>query len=214
MCFFVILDRKTILVEIMILPKDDTIRDEILKEARKLFQQFGVKKTTMEDIAKAMGKGKSTLYYYFCSKEDIFDAVVLREMDEVFSSVKQAVEKEDSAEEKLKAFTLTKIRAVQKRANLCKVVNGEVHDSLRCLKHLHTEYDKQETALVKDILQYGVKSGEFLKSIGKELDLLPSVMVSSLRGLERDVFTDAKYARLEPRLESIMGILIRGLRKE
>jgi AcrR family transcriptional regulator len=198
----------------MILPKDDTIRDEILKEARKLFQQFGVKKTTMEDIAKAMGKGKSTLYYYFCSKEDIFDAVVLREMDEVFSSVKQAVEKEDSAEEKLKAFTLTKIRALQKRANLCKVVNGEVHDSLRCLKHLHTEYDKQETALVKDILQYGVKSGEFLKSIGKELDLLPSVMVSSLRGLERDVFTDAKYARLEPRLESIMGILIRGLRKE
>ena len=198
----------------MILAKDDTIRDEILKEARKLFQQFGVKKTTMEDIAKAMGKGKSTLYYYFCSKEDIFDAVILREMDEVFASVKQAVEKADSAENKLKAFTLTKIRAVQKRANLYKLVKGEVQDSLRCMKHLHTEYDKQETGFIKDILQFGINRGEFQKSIGKELDILPSVLVSSLRGLERDMFIDARYARLEPRMESIMGIMIRGLRKE
>lgn len=214
MSFSLILDRKTILVESMITVKDDAIRDEILKEARKLFQQFGVKKTTMEDIAKAMGKGKSTLYYYFCSKEEIFDAVVLKEMDEVFSSVKQAVEKEHSAEDKLKAFTLTKIRAVQKRANLCKVVKGEVQETVRCLKHLNTEYDKQETALLRDILRFGVKNGEFQKSIGSELDLLPAVMVSSLRGLERDVFIDGKYAKLESRLDSIMNILIRGMRKD
>jgi AcrR family transcriptional regulator len=71
----------------MIVAKDDIIKDDILKEAQKLFQQFGVKKTTMEDIAKAMGKGKSTLYYYYCSKEDIFDAVITKEMDEVFERV-------------------------------------------------------------------------------------------------------------------------------
>jgi len=71
----------------MIVPKDDHIREEILEEAQKLFRQFGLKKTTMEDIAKAMGKGKSTLYYYFCSKEDIFDAVILKEMGKVFNSV-------------------------------------------------------------------------------------------------------------------------------
>ncbi|MES2003939.1 MAG: helix-turn-helix domain-containing protein [Bacteroidota bacterium] len=198
----------------MIVAKDDIIRDEILKEARKLFQQYGLKKTTMEDIAKAMGKGKSTLYYYFCSKEDIFDAVILMEMDEVFKSVKQAVEKADSAEEKLKAFTLTKIKAVQKRANLYKIVKGEMQENMRCMKHLHTEYDTQETLLVKGILKFGVSNGEFSKAIGKELDILPSVMVSSLRGLERDMFIDARYAKLEPRMESIMGIMIRGLRND
>ncbi len=198
----------------MLIAKDDSIKDEILKEAQKLFQQFGVKKTTMEDIAKAMGKGKSTLYYYFCSKEEIFDAVILKEMDEVFNSVKQAVEKANSAEEKLKAFTLTKIRSVQKRANLYKIVKGEMHDNMRCMKHLHTEYDTQEVKLVKDILRFGVNNGEFSKIIGKELDILPSVMVSSLRGLERDMFIDARYAKLEPRMESIIGIMIRGLRNE
>ncbi len=198
----------------MLVAKDDSIRDEILKEAQKLFQQFGVKKTTMEDIAKAMGKGKSTLYYYYCSKEEIFDAVILKEMDEVFNSVKQAVEKAGSAEEKLKAFTITKIRSVQKRANLCKIVKGEMHDTMRCMKHLHTEYNTQEVKLVKDILRFGVNNGEFSKIIGKELDILPSVMVSSLRGLERDMFIDARYAKLESRMESIIGIMIRGLRNE
>jgi len=196
----------------MIIAKDDIIRDEILKEAQKLFQQYGLKKTTMEDIAKSMGKGKSTLYYYYCSKEEIFDAVILREMGEVFSLVKQAVEKATSAEEKLKAFTLTKIKAVQKRANLYKIVRGELQENLRCIKHLHTEYDTQEINLVKDILMFGVSNGEFSKLISKELDILPSVMVSSLRGLERDMFVDTRYAKLESRMESIVGIMIRGLR--
>ncbi len=196
----------------MITGKDDMIRDEILKEAQKLFQQYGVKKTTMEDIAKAMGKGKSTLYYYYCSKEEIFDAVILKEMGEVFNSVKQAVEKATSAEDKLMAFSLTKIKSVRKRANLCKVVKREIQENMRCMNHLHAEYDSQEVQLVKSILTYGVKNGEFHKSIGKELDILPVVIVSSLRGLEQDLFVNASLAKLEPRLETIMGILMRGLK--
>lgn len=198
----------------MILAKDDIIKDDILKEAQKLFQQFGVKKTTMEDIARAMGKGKSTLYYYYCSKEEIFDAVILKEMDEVSERVHAAVEKAESAEEKLKAFTLTRLRAVQKRANLYKIVRGEMQDRIHCLKHLHTEYDAQEVRLVRSILRFGVKNGEFSKAVGKELDLLPSVLVSALRGLQRDMFLEGNYAQLEPRMESIMSLLIKGLRCE
>jgi hypothetical protein len=92
------------------------------------------------------------------------------------------------------------------------VVKGEMHENMRCMKHLHTEYDLQEINLVTDILKFGVSNGEFTKLISKELDVLPSVMVSSLRGLERDMFIDARYSKLEPRMESIMGIMIRGLR--
>lgn len=198
----------------MLATKDDIIRDEILGEAQKLFQQFGLKKTTMEDIARSMGRGKSTLYYYFCSKEEIFDAVVLREMDEVFHLVKHAVEKETTAEDKLKAFALTRIRAVQKRANLYKIVKGEASEPLRCMKHLHYAYDSQETQLVRDILEFGVHNGEFSRLIEKELDILPAVMVSSMRGLERDMVTDSRYMKLETRMDSIIGIMMKGLQHE
>ena len=45
--------------------KEEQLREESITAAQKLFQQYGLHKTTMEDIAKAMGRGKSTLYYYY-----------------------------------------------------------------------------------------------------------------------------------------------------
>lgn len=195
----------------MQLAKDDRIKEDVLKEARKLFQQYGLKKTTMEDIARAIGKGKSTLYYYYANKEEIFDAVIMKEMQEVFNSVKLAVEKAETAEEKLKEFSITKIKSVQKKGNLYKMVRGDLQENLYCTRHLHNQYDAEEVGLVKSILEFGIKNGEFAKAIRKDLDLLPSVIVSSLRGLERDLFMDNRFARIGPRLESIMGILIRGL---
>lgn len=192
--------------------KDELIRDDILREAQKLFQQFGLRKTTMEDIARSMGKGKSTLYYYYCSKEEIFDAVILREMDDVFDMVKQSVAKALTAEEKLKAFALTKIKALQKKSNLYKIVRGEIQENMRCQKHLYNAYDQQETRLMKDILSFGITNREFASALKKELDILPSVIVSSLRGLERDMFIGNKYNRMEPRMETVIGILIRGLK--
>lgn len=196
----------------IITSKDELIRDDILREAQKLFQQFGLRKTTMEDIARSMGKGKSTLYYYYCSKEEIFDAVILREMDDVFDMVKQSVAKALTAEEKLKAFALTKIKALQKKSNLYKIVRGEIQENMRCQKHLYDAYDQQETRLMKDILSFGIKNREFASALKKELDILPSVIVSSLRGLERDMFIGNKYNRMEPRMETVIGILIRGLK--
>src|ERR1700681_2045142 len=56
--------------------KEDLVLQEIIGGARALFEKFGLKKTTMEDIAKEIGKGKSSLYYYFPSKYEIFAAVV------------------------------------------------------------------------------------------------------------------------------------------
>jgi AcrR family transcriptional regulator len=49
--------------------------DLIINAAESQFIRFGFRKTTMEDIAKAAGIGKATLYYYFKSKEEIFAAM-------------------------------------------------------------------------------------------------------------------------------------------
>ena len=50
---------------------DNEQKERILSAAKNLFSRFGLEKTTMEDIAKAAGKGKSSLYYYFKSKEEV-----------------------------------------------------------------------------------------------------------------------------------------------
>ncbi|PID90640.1 MAG: hypothetical protein CSA97_01895 [Bacteroidetes bacterium] len=61
--------------------KHEQMRQRILEMASGVFQRFGFSKTTMEDIAQGIGRQKSTLYYYFQSKEDVFAAVVARELE-------------------------------------------------------------------------------------------------------------------------------------
>lgn len=51
-------------------------RQAIVQAADALFARHGVAKTTMDDIAKAAGYSKSTLYVYFQSKEDILHHIV------------------------------------------------------------------------------------------------------------------------------------------
>src|SRR5689334_7123092 len=82
----------------------DPIREEILNGARDLFERFGFKKTTMEDIARQIGKSKSALYYYYKTKEEIFEAVVLNDIEATQTLVADAVKKEESATSKFRVF--------------------------------------------------------------------------------------------------------------
>ena len=56
-------------------------RNKLIEVARTLFAKQGIEETTMNDIALASGKGRRTLYTYFKSKEDIYDAVVQDELE-------------------------------------------------------------------------------------------------------------------------------------
>ena len=79
--------------------KEEAVIQEIIAGARILFEKFGLKKTTMEDIAREVGKGKSSLYYYFPSKYEIFEAVVDQETRELFALAQGAIDTKITAKE-------------------------------------------------------------------------------------------------------------------
>ena len=53
-------------------------KKEIFDAAEILFVTKGYPKTTIDDILKVIGIAKGTFYYYFKSKEEIMDAIVMR----------------------------------------------------------------------------------------------------------------------------------------
>jgi AcrR family transcriptional regulator len=55
-------------------------RDMIIGVAAGLFATVGLRRTTMETIAAAAGRGRRTIYMYFSNKAEIYDAVVDREI--------------------------------------------------------------------------------------------------------------------------------------
>lgn len=59
--------------------EDPPKRRQILDGARRMFLSRGFEATSMQDVARAAGVSKGTLYVYFDGKEAMFEALVLKE---------------------------------------------------------------------------------------------------------------------------------------
>lgn len=197
----------------IVLSKDELIRTEVLNAARGLFQRFGLFKTTMEDIAKAAGKGKSTLYYYYQSKDEIFDSVIKEDMEEVFNSVKYAVEQASTAEEKLRTFTSSKIRAISQKAALYSIVFGEISENPQLIKKLKKSYEERELELLRGILSFGIARQELKKISDETLEDVSYIILSSLRGIEMGLLEDNRAKKMGDRLDFVLDLMCHGIKR-
>lgn len=197
----------------IVLSKDELIRAEVLNAARGLFQRFGLFKTTMEDIAKAAGKGKSTLYYYYQSKDEIFDSVIKEDMEEVFNSVKYAVEQASTAEEKLRNFTSSKIRAISQKAALYSIVFGEISENPQLIKKLKKSYEERELELLRGILSFGIARQELKKISDETLEDVSYIILSSLRGIEMGLLEDNRAKKMGDRLDFVLDLMCHGIKR-
>lgn len=68
-------------------------QNRIADQAEKLFARMGIESTSMDDIAKAAGYSKATLYVYFKNKEDIVSFLTLRSMSALKSVLSDVIEK-------------------------------------------------------------------------------------------------------------------------
>jgi AcrR family transcriptional regulator len=193
--------------------KEDLIRVEILAAARSLFQRFGLVKTTMEDIAKSMNKGKSTLYYYYKNKDEIFEAVVSNEIRDVFREIRSAVENAMTAEEKLRIYFLTAIRSIQKRILLYQIMKGEIGENLKTIVNLKYKMDNSEVQFIREILAFGLKNKEWVAEIEPDLDLIAYSIVSALRGITLDLVVEERFPHWDERIGVLSEIFLRGLKR-
>jgi len=77
-------------------PPDPTLparrREQILRTATRLFARRGFEATDLQDVADALGVGKGTLYRYFPSKRDLFQAGVDRVMRRMKATIDGAID--------------------------------------------------------------------------------------------------------------------------
>jgi AcrR family transcriptional regulator len=175
--------------------KDEEARTAILDAARRVFQRWGLNKTTMEDIAHEAGKGKSTLYYYYKNKDEIFDTVVKIEISALLSRAKSSVQEIPSAKEKLKKYVAASISEIRNTALLYDIVRGEIRGNPHFIQSVSKEFQPQEVRFVKDILFLGVQQKEFSFSDEEELNTAAQVVVEIIRALELHLFLGAYDSR-------------------
>lgn len=67
-------------------------REQILDAALPIVGHFGLKKTSVEDLAKAAGLSKQGLYLHFASKDELLAAAMQRYFDEGLRLTREALE--------------------------------------------------------------------------------------------------------------------------
>lgn len=196
--------------------KDDLFQEQVIKAAQQLFRQYGLQKVTMDDVAKAVGKGRSSLYYYYKNKIEIFGAVMDVEISEILAEMARAVDKAVGVEEKIRAFCVTKLKEARKRrefyTTLETAMDADERSHYAKAEHtIRTKMMEQEGNLVRKILTGGVANGELRPLDQKELDSLVFVLLSSIHGLKRELVGDNNSRRLEPAIDTLTRMVIHGL---
>ncbi|MCK4396905.1 TetR/AcrR family transcriptional regulator [candidate division WOR-3 bacterium] len=183
-------------------------KEIILQIARKLFARYGLKKTSVDDIAAEAKIGKATIYYYFKSKQEIFKAVVDREWAILKNAVKDAISREESPQRKLRAFILTRISRMHELVNLYRVTKDIVTELLPDLEKIRESHFMEEMNIIKEILSEGVKKGIFG---AKRIGLTSLAMVSVLKGLEYPWVLGGKPLDIEKSVDTLLEILFKGI---
>lgn len=173
-----------------ILSKDEEVKNAILEAAKRVFQKWGLNKTTMEDIAHEAGKGKSTLYYYFKSKDEIFELLVKIELNLIINKGKDFISKLSSSKEKLKKYIATTINEIKNTVSIYSLVKGEIKGDKEFIEKLRKYLDYEEEVIIKEILKEGLDSKEFNFLEEKDLTKAANVIVGVIRGLQLYLFLD------------------------
>lgn len=85
----------------------DPTAQRILDAAVELYQDFGLRRTSMDDVAKRAGVGRMTLYRRFPQKDVLVEAVLMRETRQVLVALEAATSDIDPIEERaVEAFAL------------------------------------------------------------------------------------------------------------
>jgi AcrR family transcriptional regulator len=129
--------------------KRDAVRENILAIAQEIFSKFGFKKTTLDDIANAVRKGKSSLYYYFNSKEDLFQEVIQKEADILREELAKVLQKDIDPAEKLRDYVMTKITTYRQLANFYNAIENDTA-AVAFIEKVKSQYDQEEIRMINE----------------------------------------------------------------
>ena len=189
----------------------EQMREQIVKEATAIFSHFGFKKTTMDDIARATNKGKSSLYYYFSSKEEVFEAVVEREVLHLRKRLRLAINSSEDPKEKLKNYVLTRMQTIQKLVNLFSALKSDYLQNLDFVDKIRRKYETNEIEMFKEVLEYGIRRNYFQI---QDIELASIAIVTALKGMEPQLInSEDNKTEFEERLMSIINVLFYGIVK-
>lgn len=189
----------------------DPVREEILSKAAELLGRFGFKKTTMEDIARAIGKSKSALYYYYKTKEEIFEAVVAEDMDENRRLTEEMMATVETAPEKFRLMFATVFGNIREKIDKFSVFRADVMENPALMENIGKKRDIYMENLLRDLILYGIKRKEIRAMSDEEISVWTKVTNMTMRAIGQRLFLEDNFAYVEKHLDFLAGSFLNGI---
>ncbi|MBC8750911.1 MULTISPECIES: TetR/AcrR family transcriptional regulator [Paraburkholderia] len=142
-------------------PADHEVRDQIIAAATEHFSRYGYEKTTVSDLAKAIGFSKAYIYKFFESKQAIGEMICANCLHEIESDVRAAVAEAGLPPEKLrrmfKVSTEASLRLFFQDRKLYDIAASAATENWQAVQ----AYEARVQNLLQDVLQEGRQSGDF-----------------------------------------------------
>lgn len=183
-------------------------RESILEVARSLFARFGLKKSTVDEIAECAGVGKGTIYYHFPSKESIFLAVIKKEAGQLSRRQREAVSEVKTPQEKLRALFECRLRSLTDLPNLKEAILNLNQIQWPRLSRLMQQVEKEKNRLVENILSEGKESGVFAVDDVKQMT---ASLITAFRGFELSHLQGEQLEQALDTLDQLFQMLFKGL---
>lgn len=146
-------------------------KEQIIKAALKRFVKHGLHKTTLDEIARDMRIGKATLYYYFSSKDELYQKTVLYETAKYITEIKKKFSCEDkSLSEKTEDYFRFKEDMEEKFVLLNRLIQNAIQTNLLdSEKTILAKLIKDESVIIKNELSLNenISSSELNNSVDK-----------------------------------------------
>lgn len=151
-------------------------RENIVSAASALFMEKGIAATSMDDIAKAAGYSKATLYVYFDNKEEIVGILVLNSMQKLYDYISSALIQHESTEAKYKFICRGLVQYQEEFPFYFKMVLDKINIDFENCAYLPEEKETYQIGeeineKIKLFLLYGMEKGD----LRGDLEIMPAI---------------------------------------
>jgi len=199
--------------------KKELVKEEIGKHAMLCFKQFGLDKTTLDDIAQAVGLNKASLYYYYKNKEDIFLEVAIKEGENYISTLQKKVLLKKGIQNQVLFYMESRFIYYQNILNMNRVSVDTLRNILPKFFVLYEALMQKEKAFLSQLAKNAVKNCEILKI---DTVKLASVIINICDALKHSVEqktilkreTNIDYTQSINDMKFLVPLMIKGLKNK
>ncbi len=188
--------------------RNKDVAQRILQAAIKVFDKYGLRKTTMRDIAESAGMSKSSLYYYFRDKKKILSSVIRQEAEILIEKLRTAVQQAASPQEKLQAYVVTRMHLLFELSIYYASLTEAYLEQYTFIEQEREAFTNFENSTIQEILSDGIDMGIFRIS---DVITTAKMLIIIMKGLELRLIIGKSMDDLDETVSTMLDILLQGL---